>query len=118
MKREVAWYNGYDQLPPIPEKQNTDTIVIFGLENIIKHFLSTNSPRLQFKQWLDSWLQWEQTTRNKTLFLIGADIGKGIVPMEKEERAWRDMTGWCYQDVVKEAERVDVIWYGLNHRLK
>lgn len=55
---------------------------------------------------------------SRKLVIIGTDISKGIVPLEKENRLWRDFTGWVYQDLVAKAERVDVIWYGINQIMK
>jgi adenosyl cobinamide kinase/adenosyl cobinamide phosphate guanylyltransferase len=50
--------------------------------------------------------------------VIGSDITKGVVPLEKENRIWRDLTGWAYQDTAAKAEKVDIIWYGLNQTMK
>ena len=91
---------------------------MFGLESMIQSFLNEPNPRQAFRSWLQSWLEWEMRNGHSKLFLIGTDIGKGIVPMEKEARLLRDVVGWCYQDVAKQATRVDVIWYGLNEQLK
>ena len=52
------------------------------------------------------------------VILIGTDITKGIVPIEAENRVWRDVTGRVYQDTVSICNRVDLIWYGINKRLK
>ncbi|NEU31064.1 hypothetical protein GN156_09770 [bacterium LRH843] len=93
-------------------------MIIFGLETIIQSFLKEPEPRQSFGTWLELWLDWEKESEGSTLFLIGTDIGKGIVPLEKEARLFRDIVGWCFQDVAKKAERVDVIWYGLHEQLK
>ncbi|WP_394172482.1 hypothetical protein [Guptibacillus hwajinpoensis] len=50
--------------------------------------------------------------------IIGTDITQGILPFEREEQDWRELTGWAYQDLTDAADRVDVIWYGLNQQLK
>ncbi|WP_400245165.1 bifunctional adenosylcobinamide kinase/adenosylcobinamide-phosphate guanylyltransferase [Niallia sp. JL1B1071] len=63
-------------------------------------------------------LQWEREEKNRYVFIIGSDITKGIVPIDKEDRLWRDATGLIFQRIAAEADRVDVIWYGLNERLK
>jgi adenosyl cobinamide kinase/adenosyl cobinamide phosphate guanylyltransferase len=36
----------------------------------------------------------------------------------RENRLWRDVTGWAYQDLSAMADKVDVIWYGLNQTIK
>lgn len=64
------------------------------------------------------WLQWEEADSQRKLVIIGTDISKGIVPIDKRDRLWRDITGWTYQDLVKKAERVDIIWYGMEETIK
>ncbi len=93
-------------------------MIIFGIETLIFSFISKANPREAFNFWLQAWLKWENEQRERQLVLIGSDIGKGIVPMEKDTRNWRDLVGWCFQDVTRHASRVDVIWYGLNQQLK
>jgi adenosyl cobinamide kinase/adenosyl cobinamide phosphate guanylyltransferase len=95
-----------------------DSVIIFGLEQIVLKCMTGGKQREAFQDWLKEWFDWEQGSQERSLFLVGTDIGKGIVPIEKEARKWRDLTGWCFQDVAKYAERVDVIWYGLNQQIK
>jgi len=49
---------------------------------------------------------------------IGDETGSGIVPLEPEERAWRDETGRAYQLMTKYSERVDRVFAGINLVLK
>ena len=67
---------------------------------------------------IKKWLHWEKQDENHKLIIIGTDISKGIVPMKRSDRQWRDLTGWFYQDLVKHCKRFDIIWYGINKRLK
>lgn len=67
---------------------------------------------------INHWLLWEKADSNRKLVVIGNDITKGIVPMEKENRLWRDVTGWAFQDLAAKADRIDIIWYGLNQTIK
>ncbi|WP_161603244.1 bifunctional adenosylcobinamide kinase/adenosylcobinamide-phosphate guanylyltransferase [Halalkalibacterium ligniniphilum] len=116
------WYNAYkykDHNKRVPLSSATaKMIVVSGLECFIRSFLKDESPRHSFSTWLDDMLVWEGEEEERQLILIGNEIGKGIVPYEKEERQWRDVVGWCYQDIVGKADRVDQIWYGLPQRLK
>ena len=50
--------------------------------------------------------------------LICADISGGIVPMNKEDRRWREKTGHLCQYLSKEADRGSLIFCGLEQRLK
>jgi adenosyl cobinamide kinase/adenosyl cobinamide phosphate guanylyltransferase len=72
----------------------------------------------EWRERLEKCMQWEREITGRQLVVIGSDITKGIVPIDKEDRKWRDMTGWVYQDIVKKSERVDLIWYGINQQLK
>ena len=67
---------------------------------------------------LEKWLMWERAEQGRMVILIGSDITKGIVPSEAENRVWRDVTGRVFQDTASICERVDLIWYGINKRLK
>ena len=46
------------------------------------------------------------------------DIGRGIVPIDKDERFIRDACGRVYQALFKEAESIVRIWYGIAERIK
>ncbi|WP_227936143.1 bifunctional adenosylcobinamide kinase/adenosylcobinamide-phosphate guanylyltransferase [Alkalihalobacillus deserti] len=88
------------------------------MEAVVQTFLGVEKPRESFQEWIETWIDWECHKKDRTLILIGTDIGKGVVPVEEEARRYRDLVGWCFQDMVKKAMRVDVIWYGLNEQLK
>lgn len=63
-------------------------------------------------------LNWQEENPNAKLILIGSDISKGVVPVDRQEREWRDITGLMYQRLVQVSERFDIIWYGINRQLK
>ena len=46
------------------------------------------------------------------------EIGNGIVPLEKEDRIWREETGRLLVSLASKAERVERILCGLGQRLK
>ena len=50
--------------------------------------------------------------------IIGDEISGGVVPVDKFEREWRDVTGKLYQYLAEEAEIVDRVFAGLPLRLK
>jgi len=55
---------------------------------------------------------------NRTLYIIVTDMGRGVVPMEKQARLLRDTCGRLYQALFAEAERVIRIWYGIAEQIK
>ena len=50
--------------------------------------------------------------------IICADISQGIVPMDKDQRDWREMTGRAMLYLGKQADTVTRVFCGLAHQLK
>ncbi|MBU8907189.1 bifunctional adenosylcobinamide kinase/adenosylcobinamide-phosphate guanylyltransferase [Desertibacillus haloalkaliphilus] len=115
----VFWYNSYTRKNfEFLYSCDCPIVVIEGLEVLIQSLLHYDDARHRFNEQLEQWLHWETQESEHQLILIGTEISKGVVPMEAANRRWRDLTGWCYQDVTRRAERVDLIWYGLPQQLK
>ncbi|MGE7916034.1 bifunctional adenosylcobinamide kinase/adenosylcobinamide-phosphate guanylyltransferase [Lysinibacillus xylanilyticus] len=55
---------------------------------------------------------------NCALYIIVTDMGRGVVPMEKQARLLRDTCGRLYQALFAEAEHVVRIWYGIGEQVK
>ncbi|MBA2873266.1 bifunctional adenosylcobinamide kinase/adenosylcobinamide-phosphate guanylyltransferase [Thermaerobacillus caldiproteolyticus] len=109
------WCNGYEREYVLPDANTLKQIIILeGLEASIRRTPSRTHWEHVFQMWHD----WEQGDDERTVVWIGCDITQGIVPLTKEERNWRDVTGWCYQELVKRCERVDRVWCGLVERIK
>ncbi|WP_068677277.1 bifunctional adenosylcobinamide kinase/adenosylcobinamide-phosphate guanylyltransferase [Oceanobacillus sp. Castelsardo] len=116
----LSSYNG-DTLPETLEALSSEYIVLEGVELLTEEWserMDIDEAQVHLRKRLDQWLAWENANANRSVIIIGTDIMKGIVPMHKEERDWRDLTGWFYQDLVKKSKRVDVIWYGINQTIK
>ncbi|PLT35938.1 bifunctional adenosylcobinamide kinase/adenosylcobinamide-phosphate guanylyltransferase [Bacillus sp. V5-8f] len=100
---------------------DSEAIVIEGMEQFIKKdclHMDTTTCRSIWNSRLENWLEWESVEPDRLLIIIGSDITRGIVPIGEEDRTWRDITGWVYQDLSLKADRVDLIWYGLNKQMK
>ncbi|MBR5129039.1 MAG: bifunctional adenosylcobinamide kinase/adenosylcobinamide-phosphate guanylyltransferase [Firmicutes bacterium] len=54
----------------------------------------------------------------KDKILIVNDISQGIVPMERENRDWREMTGRAMLFLSKEADEVYRVFCGLGSKIK
>lgn len=54
----------------------------------------------------------------KSITLIITDIGRGIVPMDAQERALRDACGRLNQHLMEVAIEVTRVWYGIPQKLK
>ncbi|MBM7560846.1 bifunctional adenosylcobinamide kinase/adenosylcobinamide-phosphate guanylyltransferase [Fusibacter tunisiensis] len=52
------------------------------------------------------------------LVIVGRDIGAGVVPIDPEERAYRDHVGRCYQLISSVSDRVVRVSMGISEVLK
>lgn len=117
------WLSAYEN-EPLPTnfmKIDNGVIVLEGVELWLKDLTKNyeaNKCREIWNRRLENWLTWEKANLNRKLIVIGTDITKGIVPLEAENRRWRDVTGWAFQDIAAKSKKVDVIWYGLNQTIK
>lgn len=117
------WISAYNNAALIEDDSlfSGSTVVLEGLEQWTKNLsekMVLDEARVYLSLIFDRWLQWEKEDACRRLIIIGTDISKGIVPMEKADRNWRDLTGWVYQDLVTRCSRVDIIWYGLPQTIK
>lgn len=60
----------------------------------------------------------EEKKRGDQVVLIMLEIGRGIVPINAEERKVRDVAGWLLQDATAQAHEVIYVWHGLSLVLK
>ena len=98
-----------------------ECVVIEGIEQWIKELLTefdAEAVRENGKHFWKNGRFGKAADQGRMVILIGSDITKGIVPIEAENRVWRDVTGRVFQDTVSICNRVDLIWYGINKRLK
>ena len=117
------WFSAYreDILPASLDHLDKKMVILEGIEQWVKGLLTELEAEKVRGQWhalLENWQMWERAEQGRTVILIGSDITKGIVPAEAENRVWRDVTGKVFQDSASFCERADLIWYGLNKRLK
>ncbi|MCQ6276944.1 bifunctional adenosylcobinamide kinase/adenosylcobinamide-phosphate guanylyltransferase [Bacillus sp. V3B] len=122
-EKNSLWLSAYqeDVLPDSLDILHDGTVVLEGVEQWVKALLTVFNAVEVRQKWqllLKEWLIWEESQQGRVIILIGSDITKGIVPIEASERMWRDVTGRVFQDTVSVCERVDLIWYGINQRLK
>ena len=55
---------------------------------------------------------------NKNIILICDEVGSGIVPIEREDRVYREAVGRLLCEAVKKSERVERIICGIGQCLK
>ncbi|MFJ7726482.1 bifunctional adenosylcobinamide kinase/adenosylcobinamide-phosphate guanylyltransferase [Neobacillus sp. NPDC097160] len=122
-KKEEQWLSAYDSIPlPVKLPENNHVVTVLeGIELWLKELTKQYDSDRCREIWircLEDWSSWEKAKAERKFIVIGTDITKGIVPLEEENRVWRDVTGWAYQDLAAKSDKVDVIWYGLNQTIK
>lgn len=83
--------------------QETDVLVIDSIPQAL--FPLTREERIK---WLDHYIP-----RHTRVIWIIEDVSRGIVPMEKQQRRYRDECGRIIQLLVEKATSVTQVWYGL-----
>ncbi|MHA6258956.1 bifunctional adenosylcobinamide kinase/adenosylcobinamide-phosphate guanylyltransferase [Sporosarcina sp. CAU 1771] len=101
--KDLQWFEA--ALP----NAGTEEVVLAGLENWIGQSGLNEQEAVR---------QVMQAVHNRKVNLILTDIGRGIVPMNVEQRNLRDICGRLYQRLIAEAEEVTEIWYGMSTNLK
>lgn len=118
---KVKWFDLNKDELQIKRQDEEEVLVVTTIEELTKEWAenySVDTVREVGRAWLEEMLTWEQENERRQLVVIATDFSKGIVPIEKSQRKWRDITGWFYQDLIQKATRVDEVWYGLSTQLK
>ena len=85
-----------------------------------------NHLHLFVKEWLSQGMEptqiWERVSglldQHPSMVVISDEIGNGIVPMDKEERRYREETGRLLCKLAARAEKVERIFCGIPQRIK
>ncbi|KGR77137.1 bifunctional adenosylcobinamide kinase/adenosylcobinamide-phosphate guanylyltransferase [Ureibacillus manganicus] len=122
--RTFSWVSAYEG--DMVEDWRTEwlegtTLVLEGWEqwiaSCLKKIENNDDIRKEFKALFQILIE-EEEKRNNRVVLIMLDIGKGIVPIDKDDRRLRDIAGWIAQDAAQFAVQVEYVWNGLSRRLK
>lgn len=121
--KHFRWISAYKEegCPDDLSVVNESLIVLEGVEQWILRWIEDHPSadhREMGRRLIQDWVNWELEDNDRMLVIIGTDISKGIVPMERNIRMWRDTTGWFYQDLVEKSNRFDLVWYGIQKQLK
>ncbi|MGD6874715.1 bifunctional adenosylcobinamide kinase/adenosylcobinamide-phosphate guanylyltransferase [Sutcliffiella horikoshii] len=96
-------------------------IVLEGWEKWITKALLFDQKDDSIRQFFYSFLlelkEEERKTGNQVVIIM-LEMGRGIVPVNKQERRLRDIAGWILQDAAKLADEVYYVWHGMNEKLK
>ncbi len=114
----ILWINSYEKHEySLEEFEHTNIVVIEVLEELVRITLEENQ-REYWSHILSMWNNWEKQGENRRIIIIGCEVGLGIVPLNKEDRDWRDLVGWVYQDFADKSDIVVRIWCGLPEIIK
>lgn len=106
---DVEWYVGQ-----FPHEPTSKVVVVSKLEEIIKPLLEqdeislANTVREQL-QLLD---------KKHQMIIIATEMGRGIVPIDPQNRQLRDTLGRLYQQLFAVSNHVTRIWYGIAETIK
>lgn len=106
---DVEWYVGQ-----IPKEPTSQTVVVSGLEEAIKPLLEKDEVSLA----LQIAVQLQLLEKRHQVIIIATEIGRGIVPIDPQDRKLRDTLGRLYQQLFKTSEHITRIWYGLAEEIK
>ncbi|MGM0834050.1 MAG: bifunctional adenosylcobinamide kinase/adenosylcobinamide-phosphate guanylyltransferase [Pseudomonadota bacterium] len=87
------------------------------LAAVLSSDISSDASRDQWRQDLAN-LDTAAHTHGVTLVLIMNELGRGIVPMARDQRRLRDLSGWFSQDAAAQSEQVWHVRHGLVQALK
>ena len=91
-----------------------NTVIISNFEQLVMTYREMDE--LEVAKTIVAQIQ--ALSKQVKVICICNDIGRGIVPMERDERFIRDACGRVYQALFQEAELIDRIWYGIAERIK
>ncbi|MBR1701642.1 MAG: bifunctional adenosylcobinamide kinase/adenosylcobinamide-phosphate guanylyltransferase [Lachnospiraceae bacterium] len=88
----------------------TPLLVFYHFHLWVRHMIFAGADAEQaFGQFLAQYPDW---------VIVSDEVGNGIVPMEKEERAYRECLGRILIEAAKQADRVERVMCGLGQRIK
>ena len=101
-------------LPEQADFLQTDIVIISRFEKLIEH------ADVQSEDQLVDTIMSRLLSINScaTLICICTDIGRGIVPLDRQQRFIRDTCGRLYQAIFEKSSTVTRIWYGLPQVIK
>lgn len=112
--QEVIWC--HSSLASITlNTENKTVLVVSGIEKMFENLMEEDEVA-QATQMFET-LKKSSEAFNKA-YIILVDRGRGIVPIDAEQRKMRDVLGRLYQLLMKEARTVTRIWYGIPQQIK
>lgn len=103
--REAEWFEGV-----IPEHlDRCQLLVVAGIEKWLAETKLSEADAIDYVL---------AAVAGRDVIVVLTDIGRGIVPIDAQQRKLRDACGRLYQRLTAEADEVTRIWYGIAKTLK
>lgn len=120
---EAYWHRleASQSLSRCQQALSSDTpLVITGLIDWLASVTTKPDSDTLRQQWREELAQLceRADTLNAGLIIIASEVGRGIVPMQPEQRRLRDINGWFIQDATARADHVWYVRHGLVMELK
>lgn len=96
---------------------------IYHFHEYVKRLLQSgqldgnNSHLIDMEQWAETFAD-KLCRRNPDILIVSNELGYGIVPMEKSDRQWRELTGRLCTCLARQADEVVRVVCGVGMRLK
>lgn len=107
--QNVQWFEGKLGDRYTHNSDTIQTIVVAGIEKWIAETELAEEEAIAYVM---------EAVKGRDVIFILTDIGRGIVPMDADQRKLRDACGRLYQRLIAEADEVTRIWYGIAQTLK
>lgn len=109
-ERDFEWY--------IQEKKDCrNSIILNHFHLCVKDLLAKGNSVEKIQELIDRFVDRMDNDKNR-LMIICDEIGNGIVPMEKEERIYREETGRLLIRIATKATSVERVLCGIAQKIK
>ncbi len=107
---QASWANETAREAGTASGTEAPLLVFYHFHLWVRHMIFAGADAEQaFGQFLAQYPDW---------VIVSDEVGNGIVPMEKEERAYRECLGRILIEAAKQADRVERVMCGLGQRIK
>lgn len=110
---KLAWQIPSGNVPEDKQEERHSGVVINHLHRIIRELLDEGSTEDQIRA-----LLLELKDKDYETVFIANEIGNGIVPMNPEDREWRDVTGRILVAIAAASDEVVRIYCGIPQVIK
>ena len=109
MEGETPWQGEEPCMP----RNHADVVIWTHFHLSVRAWLVEGREAAKLWDYVEAWV-----SDHPNAVIISDEIGNGIVPMEKEERIWREETGRLLCKIAAKATQVERVICGIPMRIK